>query len=1447
MKTLATWKWTPGIALVVVSLCLLGGSPSEGATLYGTARDYPGLVYVIDTVAASTGIVLDLSVVSVDPPMGPVSAVNPNGIALDPAAQRLYFASFIDPGSPADPSMPASELYFIDLLEPTVVHWAGTLAGHASNGTIYEGKYLYIDHGTDFLREVTLSAEGSLASDVVAADLLTGNTYLVVDDIAADCAGLVYISASITDKRGKAKGSLHGTYDLTTGALTELGSGWGELAFGDDGALYGHNGVTGAFFVIDPVTGITGAPFVLAEFETVNDLAGPSGCTPPEPEPPLEAQVSLCAAQSYEAGQIAIASDDENIYVTFVANEGWNLAETHLAVECKASQIPRSTESGGPDVDGFPFQAVHDPLVQDYLYTAPLPDCGQSNVVYVAAHGVVYDMVNLQTAEVASGLIEAAVSDPDHMEVATKVTRRRRGQELLPGGFEDPAAEVEPPQPAVLAWEPCDTYPDCPASPTLDPSFWDSEIGRRPENPVPALAGADWVWEDYLSGDPVTGTVVRFERPFEVPGHAQTGDLYLTCRNAYEVYVNDQFVGMAQVPGSSEAGAGICSAASWQDSDLREACVSTTGWETVEGWLVGDLIRPGTNTLTIDAANEYFDIDDIGNLVPGTEASNPAGCIFTLWTDYASDNDPAWGAGCGEGDGYLFEEGDGATFFTYQTRAPNGGGGGDECGKVEQLYQWATGTATKAADWQFGNLNENNSTYFEDDSVPYYTHLTGLTPGNDYSLTIEWDTTKSSKHALDYLTTYDRSYTTFDPCDEAGLADCVTPPATYAIPGDSVMNSDVNWDVGAVQDAGDFTMWQGTIWGVSNYGYTFDPLTCLMNCYIGDTSTNITVYFTATDDEIALSWGGHIATRMDWGIDNSAAFISGSPYHMRLIAYDDVTNEEVCRVGNTDRSLKASAVIFPATIRAVKNAVPDDPQDFEFSMTDGDDLPVDDADGLLIENFFLDDDGDSTLPNSEVFAVLPGTYKVTELLPVEGWDLADIACVFDVHADPPKDGSFTTDIPAGLATIDIEEAEEITCTFINAVLEPNLINGVVKVNDADGDLTFSDTETVPAEASYPVTVPYQLSITNGGGAATIPAISSETGNPGIFDDIHQTELADTLVCTRDDAATFVFSDLPEPIGGGETIICTFSVTFDTADLGSVTNIITVTAENESGSSSASDPSTVNFMQAPVLTLVKTATPTTYAAVGDLISYSYLLTNDGNVTLSQPFTIDDDIAADESCPATPTSLVPGGSITCSASHTITQADLDAGSVTNFATGTGKDPNGQDVISNQDDETVTASQDPAIQIIKSLSSYDDNDSSGTITLGDGLWYGFAVSNTGNVTLDNIDVTDNTFGIAVTCVVTTLAPGESTTCTADAAHTVTLAEANAGNVQNTATTTGDCNPPPHPGSPRWWWPCSVRCPHSLRPASPCAPHPPCRSSTHPAPASSPHRSPRYQRCCR
>ena len=104
-------------------------------------------------------------------------------------------------------------------------------------------------------------------------------------------------------------------------------------------------------------------------------------------------------------------------------------------------------------------------------------------------------------------------------------------------------------------------------------------------------------------------------------------------------------------------------------------------------------------------------------------------------------------------------------------------------------------------------------------------------------------------------------------------------------------------------------------------------------------------------------------------------------------------------------------------------------------------------------------------------------------------------------------------------------------------------------------------------------------------------------------------------------------------------------------------------------------------------------PLTYDAPGQVISYGYVVTNTGNVTLAGPFSVSDDKATDESCPATAT-LAPGASITCTASYTITQADIDAGSVVNVASAT----NGS-VTSPVDTATVTAAQAASLRVEKS----------------------------------------------------------------------------------------------------------------------------------------------------
>ena len=144
---------------------------------------------------------------------------------------------------------------------------------------------------------------------------------------------------------------------------------------------------------------------------------------------------------------------------------------------------------------------------------------------------------------------------------------------------------------------------------------------------------------------------------------------------------------------------------------------------------------------------------------------------------------------------------------------------------------------------------------------------------------------------------------------------------------------------------------------------------------------------------------------------------------------------------------------------------------------------------------------------------------------------------------------------------------------------------------------------------------------------------------------------------------------------GASITCTASYTITQADLnaGSVTNVASAT----NGTVTSADNETVIAVQGPALTLSKTARPTTYGSVGTVITYTLVATNSGNVTLSDVYITDPLLWTLTCTPPQPVTLAPGATLTCTGSHTVTQADLTAGSVPNTATVTGAGPQSQAV--------------------------------------------------------------------------------------------------------------------------------------------------------------------------
>jgi uncharacterized repeat protein (TIGR01451 family) len=236
-------------------------------------------------------------------------------------------------------------------------------------------------------------------------------------------------------------------------------------------------------------------------------------------------------------------------------------------------------------------------------------------------------------------------------------------------------------------------------------------------------------------------------------------------------------------------------------------------------------------------------------------------------------------------------------------------------------------------------------------------------------------------------------------------------------------------------------------------------------------------------------------------------------------------------------------------------------------------------------------------------------------------------------------------------------------------------------------------------------------------------------------------------------------------------------------LGSVSNLKAI-----SGPAAGSDLFTTSFgdlgplLQSLALhncagiTISKSATPASYDHVGQEIHYSYTVTNTGSFFMLHDVTVTDDhISAPIHCLATV--LAPGASTTCTAVYAVTQADLDAGHVTNTAVARGTTPNDDVLPSDPVNEIVHAIQRPAISIVKTASVHSF-DAAGLL-----ITYFYRVTNTGNVTLTAAARDKN--AAPVVCPRSVLPPGRSMTCRSY--HFVTAADVAAGHIPNVGIATG------------------------------------------------------------
>ena len=258
---------------------------------------------------------------------------------------------------------------------------------------------------------------------------------------------------------------------------------------------------------------------------------------------------------------------------------------------------------------------------------------------------------------------------------------------------------------------------------------------------------------------------------------------------------------------------------------------------------------------------------------------------------------------------------------------------------------------------------------------------------------------------------------------------------------------------------------------------------------------------------------------------------------------------------------------------------------------------------------------------------------------------------------------------------------------------------------------------------------------------------------------------------------------PQPIlgpGAFETCTATYTTTQADVDAGQITNTGTASGTPPTGAAvTAQSSATVQAVQTAGISLVKSSDTPSYAAAGTTITYHYAVTNTGNVTLN-PITVTDPMSGLSAinCDGV-TSLAPAAFVTCDATYVTTQADVDAGQVTNTGSVSGTPPTGTPVTDTST-VTVTANQAPAIGIVKSANP------SSFSTPGVVITYSFVVSNVGNDTLDPVTVADPLPGLStISCPDLSLAPTDSETCTAS--YTTSQADVDAGHITNTATATG------------------------------------------------------------
>jgi uncharacterized repeat protein (TIGR01451 family) len=188
--------------------------------------------------------------------------------------------------------------------------------------------------------------------------------------------------------------------------------------------------------------------------------------------------------------------------------------------------------------------------------------------------------------------------------------------------------------------------------------------------------------------------------------------------------------------------------------------------------------------------------------------------------------------------------------------------------------------------------------------------------------------------------------------------------------------------------------------------------------------------------------------------------------------------------------------------------------------------------------------------------------------------------------------------------------------------------------------------------------------------------------------------------------------------------------------------VTTTQGGADPDANDSDSASVAIVQNPHVTLTKSASVPggTADAAGEVIAYTINVANDGNMTLTGAAVSDPSVSnltrVLDLVGNNDNILNVGETWQYTASHTVTQAELDAGGTISNTASVTTTQGGADADANDSDTaSVTIVQNPQVVLDKTATV-----PGGTAdTVGEVISYGITIHNTGNVTLTNPVVTD------------------------------------------------------------------------------------------------------------